>query len=121
MPAKRLLPPTYWRHFISHYSTECCWQAILEGREKRPKRSCYTSDKKRFGGFRSRAGAAVRGTMGTPSGIRIRVATLKGWCPRPLDDGGRVVFPAKGEHLHSTRPMSGLSRARGRQSRLKIW
>src|SRR6266540_3498114 len=23
-----------------------------------------------------------------PSGVRIRVATLKGWCPRPLDDGG---------------------------------
>ena len=23
-----------------------------------------------------------------PSGIRIRVATLKGWCPSPLDDGG---------------------------------
>ena len=27
--------------------------------------------------------------LSTPSGIRIRVATLKGWCPRPLDDGGK--------------------------------
>src|SRR5207302_394619 len=26
---------------------------------------------------------------GTPNGIRTRAATLKGWCPRPLDDGGR--------------------------------
>ena len=26
---------------------------------------------------------------GAPEGIRIPVATLKGWCPRPLDDGGR--------------------------------
>ncbi len=25
---------------------------------------------------------------GTPNGIRTRAATLKGWCPRPLDDGG---------------------------------
>ena len=25
---------------------------------------------------------------GTPNGIRIRVAGLKGRCPRPLDDGG---------------------------------
>ena len=25
--------------------------------------------------------------FGVPNGIRTRVATLKGWCPRPLDDG----------------------------------
>ena len=25
----------------------------------------------------------------TPNGIRTRAATLKGWCPRPLDDGGQ--------------------------------
>ena len=25
----------------------------------------------------------------TPNGIRTRAATLKGWCPRPLDDGGK--------------------------------
>jgi hypothetical protein len=24
---------------------------------------------------------------GSPNGIRIRVSTLRGWCPRPLDDG----------------------------------
>jgi hypothetical protein len=24
---------------------------------------------------------------GIPNGIRTRAATLKGWCPRPLDDG----------------------------------
>jgi hypothetical protein len=23
----------------------------------------------------------------SPNGIRTRVATLRGWCPRPLDDG----------------------------------
>ena len=27
-------------------------------------------------------------TFCTPNGIRTRAATLKGWCPRPLDDGG---------------------------------
>jgi hypothetical protein len=26
-------------------------------------------------------------TVGDPNGIRTRVTTLKGWCPRPLDDG----------------------------------
>lgn len=24
---------------------------------------------------------------GDPNGIRTRVTTLKGWCPRPLDEG----------------------------------
>ena len=28
---------------------------------------------------------------GTPNGIRTRAATLRGWCPRPLDDGGLAV------------------------------
>ena len=28
--------------------------------------------------------------ISTPNGIRTRAATLKGWCPRPLDDGGRA-------------------------------
>ena len=27
--------------------------------------------------------------LSTPNGIRTRVATLRGWCPRPLDDGGQ--------------------------------
>src|SRR5438067_7710758 len=25
--------------------------------------------------------------LGSPNGIRTRVSTLRGWCPRPLDDG----------------------------------
>ena len=29
----------------------------------------------------------------TPNGIRTRAATLKGWCPRPLDDGGLRQWP----------------------------
>ncbi len=28
----------------------------------------------------------------TPNGIRTRAATLKGWCPRPLDDGGMELL-----------------------------
>ena len=27
---------------------------------------------------------------GAPKGIRIPVPSLKGWCPRPLDDGGTI-------------------------------
>jgi hypothetical protein len=30
----------------------------------------------------------TRNFLCTPNGIRTRAATLKGWCPRPLDDGG---------------------------------
>ena len=26
-------------------------------------------------------------TIGVPKGIRTPVPTVKGWCPRPLDDG----------------------------------
>ncbi len=33
-------------------------------------------------------GLAVLHNYRTPNGIRTRAATLKGWCPRPLDDGG---------------------------------
>ncbi len=29
---------------------------------------------------------------GAPKGIRIPVASLKGSCPRPLDDGGRNSY-----------------------------
>ena len=40
----------------------------------------------------------------SPNGIRTRVSTLRGWCPRPLDDGA-VLVPAPGspgdvEHDH---------------------
>ena len=33
--------------------------------------------------------------MCTPNGIRTRAATLKGWCPRPLDDGGPSTPPVE--------------------------
>src|SRR4051794_27893503 len=33
----------------------------------------------------------------SPNGIRTRVATLRGWCPRPLDDG--AAKPATLAHL----------------------
>ena len=29
-------------------------------------------------------------SFGAPKGIRIPVPSLKGWCPRPLDDGGTL-------------------------------
>ncbi len=35
-------------------------------------------------------------STGTPNGIRTRAATLKGWCPRPLDDGGRTLVQLVG-------------------------
>jgi hypothetical protein len=51
---------------------------------------------------------------GTPNGIRTRVATLKGWCPGPLDDGGA----GDGGHARAlaatqqcTRPATALSSA----------
>ena len=34
------------------------------------------------------ANPEINDKIGTPNGIRIRVAGLKGRCPRPLDDGG---------------------------------
>ena len=43
---------------------------------------------------------------GTPNGIRTRAATLKGWCPRPLDDGGLTVTGQIVAHL----PHPGASR-----------
>ena len=30
--------------------------------------------------------------INTPKGIRTPVASVKGRCPRPLDDGGEAVF-----------------------------
>ncbi len=29
--------------------------------------------------------------MASPAGYRTRVTNVKGWCPRPLDDGDRVI------------------------------
>ena len=40
-----------------------------------------------------------RGSL-TPRGIRIPVASMKGRCPRPLDDGG-LLFPASSLSTHS--------------------
>ena len=36
----------------------------------------------------------IRSFLSTPNGIRTRAATLKGWCPRPLDDGGLFLLEA---------------------------
>ena len=36
----------------------------------------------------SQKGMKIASKTGAPNGIRIRVAGLKGRCPRPLDDGG---------------------------------
>ena len=30
---------------------------------------------------------------GSPNGIRTRAATLRGWCPWPLDDGAQLSVP----------------------------
>ena len=35
---------------------------------------------------------AIAALNGTPKGIRIPVYTVKGCCPRPLDDGGIRLF-----------------------------
>ena len=40
-----------------------------------------------FGSHRAR-GPVRRAAKRTPNGIRTRAATLRGWCPWPLDDGG---------------------------------
>jgi hypothetical protein len=39
----------------------------------------------------------------TPNGIRTRAATLKGWCPRPLDDGGLFVEASELVSLRATK------------------
>ena len=31
--------------------------------------------------------------LNTPKGIRIPVTSVKGKCPRPLDDGGLLIVP----------------------------
>ena len=46
-------------------------------------------------------------TRSSPNGIRTRVATLRGWCPRPLDDGAE-----RGES-GTTRPESRRARGEG--------
>ena len=51
---------------------------------------------------------ALASERGVPTGIRTPVATVKGWCPRPLDDGdsvGMLVEPAGIEPATSTMPL----------------
>jgi hypothetical protein len=38
-------------------------------------------------GFKGRCPAIGRSGISIPNGIRTRVATVKGWSPRPLDHG----------------------------------
>ncbi len=67
----------------------------------------------------------------TPKGIRIPVASVKGRCPRPLDDGGLCLFAflnlakqsrvcqGEGEKFFAAhRRPSGLGRSPLRQTRL---
>ena len=49
----------------------------------------------------------------SPNGIRTRVATLRGWCPRPLDDGAERRCAA---HAQCSRRCSG-----GRTRTLNNW
>ena len=49
--------------------------------------SCATGASKRSSGC-PRRGRSSKDSGSTPKGIRTPVATLKGWRPRPLDDGG---------------------------------
>ena len=49
------------------------WQGLLKNRRATPK-----------------SGSDL-GFCGSPNGIRTRAATLRGWCPRPLDDGAMQV------------------------------
>src|SRR6202166_1477711 len=44
------------------------------------------------GKTRTRARVRRARTASSPNGIRTRVSTLRGWCPRPLDDGARHPF-----------------------------
>jgi hypothetical protein len=61
----------------------------------------------------------VRSTEGSPTGIRIPVAALKGLCPRPLDDGaansneftmpqgaGQIARRARSTHRRSASPIA---------------
>jgi hypothetical protein len=56
-------------------------------------------------GVRTRRGtpesASDLGFLGSPYGIRTRAATLRGWCPRPLDE--RAVLPGAGAPCGASR------------------
>ena len=40
---------------------------------------------------------SIGGVVSSPNGVRTRVSTLRGWCPRPLDDGAAVLLLHHGE------------------------
>ena len=42
---------------------------------------------KKFSSITSKAQTKPIHKFGVPKGIRTPVPTVKGWCPRPLDDG----------------------------------
>ena len=55
----------------------------------------------------------------TPNGIRTRAATLKGWCPRPLDDGGKKPHPVESTETLAAAPGASTGRSgagRGRRT-----
>jgi hypothetical protein len=60
------------------------------------------------------------GRRSSPNGIRTRAATLRGWCPRPLDDGassgGSIYQWVRRRPTGALRPASALLRAAGRGS-----
>jgi hypothetical protein len=57
----------------------------------------------------------VRKVFGVPTGIRTPVLTVKGWCPRPLDDGdyrstyGGARRDRTADLLHAMQALSQLS------------
>ncbi len=57
--------------------------------------------------------AATVTKSGVPTGIRTPVSTVKGWCPRPLDDGDKQIGGARRDRtadlLHAMQALSQLS------------
>ena len=48
------------------------------------------------------------GFLGSPYGIRTRAATLRGWCPRPLDERAEqrcATLAALSDNSHGTDPV----------------
>ncbi len=52
---------------------------------------------------------------GSPNGIRTRVSTLRGWCPRPLDDGA-----VRGEVLKQGLALQGSGWHHGQRSLIML-
>ena len=52
---------------------------------------------------------------GSPNGIRTRVSTLRGWCPRPLDDGA-----VRGEVLEHALALQGSGWRHGQRSLIML-